>query len=61
MSATIGIVTETWLTDGADLEEEVENLGHGTGYGMLYQNRKANDRGYSHGGVALLYLSLIHI
>ena len=55
LSAAVGVVTETWLTDGESLEEEVENLVLGTGLQMIHRNRELNARGFSHGGVAVLY------
>ena len=55
LSAATGIITETWLTDDPDLDEEIEDLVLGTGLQMIYRNRKANDRGFSHGGVAVIY------
>ena len=48
-------MTETWLTDGESLEEEVSDLVLGTGLQMVYRNREPNDRGFSHGGVAVVY------
>ena len=38
MNASVGVITETWLTDGESLEEEVEDLTLGTGLRMLYKN-----------------------
>ena len=55
MEASLGIVTETWLSDGDGLEEETESLVLGTGLNMLYRNRKVNNKGFLHGGVAILY------
>ena len=54
MSATIGIVTETWLSDGESLDEDIEGLCLGAGMGMLCRNRPVNNRGFSHGGVAIV-------
>ena len=51
----MAIVTETWLTDGESLLLDVEDLEHGAGLGMLFRNRKKNSRGFSHGGVAIMY------
>ena len=55
MEASLGVVTETWLSDGADLEEEIGDLTSGTGLNMVYRNRAVNGRGFSHGGVAIVY------
>ena len=55
LSASIGIISETWLTDGESLEKEVSDLVLGTGLQMLHQNRPPNQRGFSHGGVAVVY------
>ena len=57
VGAQLGIVTETWLSDGAGLEDDVRDFVLGTGLGMLYRNRPNNTRGYSHGGVALVFKS----
>ena len=54
LGVTVGVVTETWLSDGEGLEDDVQDLAHGAGLDMLYRNRPTNDRGYSHGGVAIL-------
>ena len=48
--ASIGVVTETWLSDGDSLQEDLDNLLHGTGVGMLCRNRDRNNLGFSHGG-----------
>ena len=55
MEASVGIVTETWLTDGEGLEEELEDLRMGTGLNILHRNREVNSKGFSHGGVAVVY------
>ena len=55
LSAAVGVVTETWLSDGPTLEQEVDNLVLGTGLQMLYRNRECNERGFSHGGVAIVF------
>ena len=51
--ATIGTVTETWLSDGESLEQDIQDLLHGTGLGMICRNREENARGFSHGGGSL--------
>ena len=45
LEAHIGIVTETWLSDGCGLEEDIMNFREGTGYNMLTLNRPPNNRG----------------
>ena len=55
MGAAVGTVTETWLSDGESLDEDIQNFVHGTGLNMLCRNRVRNDRGFSHGGVALIF------
>ena len=36
MEASVGVVMETWLSDGADLDEEIGDLTSGTGLSMVY-------------------------
>ena len=55
LSAAIGIITETWLTDGDSLQEDLENLTLGTGLKMLCRNREPNQQGFSHGGVGIIF------
>ena len=55
LSASVGIITETWLSDGDSLEEDLEGLTLGTGLKMICKNRETNDRGFSHGGVAVVF------
>ena len=55
MNIACGMVTETWLTDGEGLEEDVEDVMLGAGMGFHCLNRLANLRGCSHRGVAVLY------
>ena len=40
LSSSLGIITETWLADGHGLEDDVDDLLHGAGLGMIYRNRK---------------------
>ena len=54
IDAKIAVVTETWLQDGASLEEDKRDLSLGAGLGMLCRNRapcQANR--VSYGGVAV--------
>ena len=55
MEASIATITETWFTDGDPLEEDAQDLFHRAGLKILYRNREANNRGFSHGGVAIVY------
>ena len=55
MKATISILTETWLTDGRSLDEDLLDLEHGAGIKFLVQNRKPGAHGVSHGGVAVAF------
>ena len=55
MDTSVAILTETWLSDGCGLEEDLAELEEGTGYGMLVKNCPKNHRGYSTGGVAIVY------
>ena len=50
LECQIGVVTETWLSDGKTLDEDLDNLREGTGYSALTLNRPPNQRGVSHGG-----------
>ena len=54
MDATLGIVTETWLADGESLQRDLRDLALGAGLNMECLNRKPNDRGVAHGGVAVV-------
>ena len=49
---------ETWFTDGATLDADVENLSMGTELAMICRNRPPNNRGFSHGGIAVVYREL---
>ena len=44
LSASMGIVTETWLNVGAGLDEDEADFEDGTGYGMINRCRKAGTR-----------------
>ena len=54
MDLAFGIVTETWLSDGVELEEDLEDFEVGAGLGMLTRNRERDHRGVSYGGVAIV-------
>ena len=55
MDCAVSLISETWLKDGPELERDVLDLEDGTGYSMIYKNRLPNHRGYSTGGVAIIY------
>lgn len=42
MKATIGVVTETWLSDGDSLQEDIQDLSSGAGLGLICLNRQPN-------------------
>ena len=50
LSVTFGVITETWLADGKELEDDIIDLQGKAGLGMLVKNRPPNDQGVSHGG-----------
>ena len=55
MDSTVAVVTETWLSDGPGLDEDLEMLEAGAGISMVTLNRERNNQGFSHGGVAIVY------
>ena len=55
MNVDVAVVTETWLSDGESLQDDISDLSHGAGLGMICKNRPVNNRGFSHGGVAIMY------
>ena len=55
MDANISIVTETWLTDGQSLDDDLLDLEHGAGVKFIVKNRRPGSRGLSHGGVAIAF------
>ena len=54
MSVDIAVVTETWLKDGPDLEQDLRDLEDGAGLCAITLNRPPNHTGVSHGGVAVI-------
>ena len=54
LDADLAILTETWLTDGPTLDEDIEDLREGSGLGLLTRNREPGARG-AHGGVAIAF------
>ena len=55
LNTDIAVLTETWLSDGPTLDEDIEDLRLGAGVGLLVRNRAVGPRGHSHGGVAIAY------
>ena len=55
MTADLSILTETWLTDGQTLDEDLDDLREGAGLDVMVNNRDPGARGVSHGGVAIAY------
>ena len=55
MKASISIITETWLSDGQSLDDDLQDLEHGAGIKFLVKNRKPGVRGVTHGGVAIAF------
>ena len=54
VDAAFGVITETWLTDGEDLQDKKDDLSAGSGLGLVTKNRAPNRMGFSHGGVAIV-------
>ena len=55
MQTDLAIVTETWLTSGPTLDEDIEDLREGSGLGLMVRNRDPGARGHSHGGVGIVF------
>ena len=53
LECTFAIITETWLSDGEHLQNDIDDLQDGAGVTMLCKNRKKNHRGVAHGGVSI--------
>ena len=53
LDSSVAFLTETWLTDSAELEKDIHDLELGTGYSIICKNRPPNNRGYSAGGALL--------
>ena len=54
MDCLFGFVTETWYSDGDNLEQESEKLLLGNGIKVFTLNRPVGSAGFSHGGVAIV-------
>ena len=50
LDCTFAIITESWLSDGEHLENDMKDLQDGAGITMLCRNRPQNHRGVAHGG-----------
>ena len=59
MESSLAIVTETWLKSGEGLEDDLDDLLHGAGIGLITLNRRAGSRGVAHGGVAIGYRAAV--
>ena len=55
LDVTLGVITETWLAVGESLTRDIKDLAAGAGLGMVCLNRKPNNRGVAHGGVAVVH------
>ena len=51
LNTDLAILTETWLTSGLSLDEDIEDLRLGASVGLLVRNRDPGSAGFSHGGV----------
>ena len=54
MCTSVALVSETWLSDSPELEEDLKDVEEGTGYSMLLKNKPKNRRGYSTGGITIV-------
>ena len=55
LEVDVAVITETWLKDGPQLDQEVRDLEDGAGLCMLTRNRQPNpSTGVAHGGVAII-------
>ena len=43
------------MSDSSELDDDILDFEQGTGYGMICKNRPVNTRGYSTGGVAIVF------
>ena len=55
LNTDLAILTETWLTSGPSLDEDIEDLRLGTGVGLLVRNRDPGRARFSHGGVGAAF------
>ena len=53
LECTFSIITETWMSDGEHLQNDIRDLQDGAGITMLCKNRQRNHQGVSHGGVSI--------
>ena len=54
LECAMAVITETWLKDSPELDEDLRNLEDGAGILCIHKNRKANHRGVAHGGVCVM-------
>ena len=55
LDASMAIITETWLADGAGLDEDLQDLFLGAGISAICKNRPPDARGLAYGGVGLFF------
>ena len=55
MEASLAVVTETWLTDGQALQDDIQDLELGSKIKLLARNRTPSVNGVCHGGVAIAF------
>ena len=59
--AKIAIITESWLRDGKDLEDDVQDLALGAGLQLESLNRRPAENGVCYGGVAVVWNKSLHV
>ena len=60
LNVDIAVITETWLKNGAHLDQDLLDLERGAGIGSLALNRDPNpNTGVAHGGVAVFFRSSV--
>ena len=55
LNTDLAILTETLLTSGPSLDEDIEDLRLGASVGLLVRNRDPGSAGFSHGGVGVAF------
>ena len=62
LELSFALITESWLKDGPELVDSLQDLEMGEDLKIMHHNRKSRRGRTAGGGVALVYdLSLIHI
>ena len=54
LEVDVAVITETWLKDSPELDQDLRDLEEGAGISSVTLNRLPNHLGVSHGGVAVL-------